>query len=106
MREEEITVTYWLVALCKLLGITNHRITVNNKLQWIEIRIERIRIALPITTDYKTIKRIIKKELTNHTFHKSLTPNQYHWKRNTNLILKSSKSDMIVKQEPLLDLYY
>ena len=105
MKQEEITAIYWKIALNKILGITNHKITDNNNTEWIEIKIGRIAITLPISTDYKTIKRIIKKELEKYTVHKSITPKHYQlW--NTKPILKFSKSDKTVIQEPLLDLYY
>lgn len=105
MKQEEITAIYWNIALNKLIGITTHEIRTNNNIEGIEIRIGRITITLPISTDYKTIKRIIKKELEKYTVHKSITPKHYQlW--NTKPILKFSKSDKTVIQEPLLDLYY
>ena len=105
MKEEDITAIYWDIALCKLLGITNHKIIEDNKCQWIEIRIQRIRVTLPITTNYKTIKRIIKKELSKYTHHNPITPKLYQMKK-SKPISKSSKFDRIVKQVPLLDPCY
>lgn len=107
MSKEEITAIYGQTALLRLLGVTNHRIIENNKLEWIEIRLERIKITLPITTDYKTIKRIIKKELIKYTHHKSLTPKLYHtWLCKPKPISKSFQLNRTVKQEPLLDQDY
>lgn len=99
MKQEEITAIYTYTATARLLGLKLHR-----KQETIELDIKGIKIEIPITANYETIKRLIKKELTKYTFHKSLTP-KYSRLNNSNLILKSSKFDKIVKQEPLLDLY-